>query len=154
MTESVVKDVSSAEMAERLRRLPATLPVLPMRDMVIYPYIIQPLCVGRPMSRKALEIAMAQDRYLLLLAQRDPSDEDPAPEDLYTVGTVVECDGIKTCVALTLFARAMPVWLDRVSRCWANWASTISPGVNMPRPWTQCCAPDFGWTRHMWPNGC
>ena len=91
MTESVVKDVSSAEMAERLRRLPATLPVLPMRDMVIYPYIIQPLCVGRPMSRKALEIAMAQDRYLLLLAQRDPSDEDPAPEDLYTVGTVVEC---------------------------------------------------------------
>ncbi len=76
---------------ERLRQVPEILPVLPIRDTVIYPYIIQPLCIGREKSRRALEAAMSRDRYLLLVAQRDTTNDDPMPEDLYTVGTVVEC---------------------------------------------------------------
>jgi ATP-dependent Lon protease len=76
---------------ERVARIPAVLPVLPMRDMVIYPYVIQPLVVGRPRSRAALDTAMRQDRFILLVAQRDPSMEEPAPDDLYPIGTVAEC---------------------------------------------------------------
>jgi len=76
---------------ERLQRLPATLPLLPMRDMVVYPYVIQPLVVGRPKSRLAVEQAMRHDRYLLLVAQRDPLIDDPSPDDLHQIGTVVEC---------------------------------------------------------------
>ena len=91
MPERVEESPVFIEINDRMRRLPTVIPVLPMRDMVIYPYIIQPLCVGRPMSRKALETAMASDRYLLLLAQRDPTEEDPDPDDLYSVGTIAEC---------------------------------------------------------------
>ncbi|HEX2948480.1 MAG TPA: endopeptidase La [Armatimonadota bacterium] len=75
----------------RIQRVPTTLPVLPMRDMVIYPYIIQPLCVGREPSRQALEAAMNEERHILLLTQRDASIESPTTDDLYTVGTVAEC---------------------------------------------------------------
>ena len=65
--------------------------MLPMRDTVIYPGIIQPLSVGRPVSRAALEAAMAQERHLLLLTQRDAAMSEPSSDDLYQVGTVAEC---------------------------------------------------------------
>ncbi len=76
---------------ERVGRIPPVLPVLPMRDMVVYPFVIQPLVVGRPRSRAALDTAMRQDRFILLVAQRDPTTEEPTPEDLYPMGTVAEC---------------------------------------------------------------
>lgn len=76
---------------DRLRHVPTTLPVLPLRDMVIYPYMIHPLCVGRPKSRLALEASMTNDRYILLVAQRNAQTDDPSTDDLYTVGTIAEC---------------------------------------------------------------
>ncbi|MHB9026686.1 MAG: endopeptidase La [Armatimonadota bacterium] len=76
---------------ERLLNVPTTLPVLPMRGTVIYPYTIQPLCVGRERSRLALEAAMTQDRYILLLTQREAGTEEPKPDELFTIGTVAEC---------------------------------------------------------------
>ncbi len=79
------------ESDERIRRVPESLPVLPMRDTVIYPNIIQPLSVGRAISRAALEAAMAQERHVLLLTQRDATVGEPGTEDLYQVGTVAEC---------------------------------------------------------------
>ena len=79
------------ESDERIQRVPTTLPVLPMRDTIIYPGIIQPLSVGRAISRAALEAAMAQDRYLLLLTQHDAAVSDPSGDDLFLVGTVAEC---------------------------------------------------------------
>jgi len=91
MPERIEEVAVLTEINDRVRRLPTVIPVLPMRDTVIYPYIIQPLSVGRPLSRKALDAAMASDRYLLLLAQRDPTVEDPDPEDMYQVGIIVEC---------------------------------------------------------------
>jgi len=91
MTETRDDRVVYIESDERIRRIPAVLPVLPMRDTVIYPFVIQPLVVGRPMSRAALEAAMGQERYILLVAQRDGAIEDPGVDDLYSVGTVAEC---------------------------------------------------------------
>lgn len=64
------------------------IPLLPVRDMVLFPGVIVPLFVGRPRSLRALEEAMLQDRTVLVVAQKDMSVEDPEPEDIYSVGTI------------------------------------------------------------------
>ncbi|MEZ7831802.1 MAG: endopeptidase La [Gammaproteobacteria bacterium] len=63
-------------------------PLLPLRDVVVYPQIVQPLFVGRPKSIKALEIAMSSDKQVLLVAQKNASDDEPAADDLYQIGTL------------------------------------------------------------------
>jgi ATP-dependent Lon protease len=63
-------------------------PLLPLRDVVVYPQIVQPLFVGRPKSIKALEIAMSSDKQVLLVAQKNASDDEPAANDLYQIGTL------------------------------------------------------------------
>jgi ATP-dependent Lon protease len=63
-------------------------PVLPLRDIVVFPHMIVPLFVGREKSIKALEEVMREDKKVLLVAQRNAADDDPAPAALYTVGTV------------------------------------------------------------------
>src|SRR5215203_4697545 len=64
------------------------LPVLPLRDIVIYPFMIVPLFVSRDRSIKAVETALSQDRMILLVSQKDVNKEEPEQDDLYTVGTV------------------------------------------------------------------
>ena len=66
----------------------SSLPLLPLRDVVVYPQVVQPLFVGRPRSQRGLEVAMANDKQILLVAQRDPAEDDPGMEDLFEVGTV------------------------------------------------------------------
>jgi ATP-dependent Lon protease len=68
--------------------IPQTLPVLPVRDIVIFPYMILPLFVGRDISIKAVDSALSKDRMVLLLTQKDLNVENPIPEDLYNMGTV------------------------------------------------------------------
>jgi ATP-dependent Lon protease len=65
-----------------------TYPVLPLRDIVVFPQMIVPLFVGRDKSVAALEIAMQGDKTVFLLSQKNPGDEDPGVEDLYDVGTL------------------------------------------------------------------
>ena len=64
------------------------LPLLPLRDVVVYPHMVLPLFVGRERSIEALENAMANDKQVLLVAQRNAADDDPRADDLYQVGTV------------------------------------------------------------------
>lgn len=64
------------------------LPLLPLRDVVVYPHMVLPLFVGREKSIEALEDAMANDKQVLLAAQRNASDDDPGADDIYQVGTV------------------------------------------------------------------
>ena len=64
------------------------LPVLPLRDVVVYPHMVIPLFVGREKSIKALEAAMEQDKQILLVAQQSASLDDPQPEDIYSIGTL------------------------------------------------------------------
>ena len=64
------------------------LPLLPLRDVVVYPQIVQPLFVGRPKSIKALEVAMANDKQVLLVAQKNASDDEPGADDLFSIGTI------------------------------------------------------------------
>ena len=65
-----------------------TLPVLPLRDVVVYPHMVIPLFVGREKSIKALEASMVDNKQIFLVAQRKSSNDDPLAEDVYTIGTV------------------------------------------------------------------
>ncbi|NOX75405.1 MAG: endopeptidase La, partial [Gammaproteobacteria bacterium] len=64
------------------------MPVLPLRDVVVYPYMVIPLFVGRDKSIRALEAAMEDDKQILLAAQKSASLDEPEPEDLYRTGTI------------------------------------------------------------------
>ena len=63
-------------------------PVLPLRDIVVFPHMIVPLFVGRERSVKALEDVMKEDKQILLIAQKNAADDDPVREDIYRVGTI------------------------------------------------------------------
>jgi ATP-dependent Lon protease len=68
--------------------VPDVIPVLPVRDMVMYPSVILPLFVGRDMSINAVEKALSKDRLILVVAQKDLTDEDPLPSRIYSIGVV------------------------------------------------------------------
>ena len=67
---------------------PMQLPLLPLRDVVVYPHMVLPLFVGRERSIEALEHAMAGSKQVLLVAQREAGDDNPGVDDLYQVGTI------------------------------------------------------------------
>ena len=71
-----------------MQEVPVTYPVLPLRDIVVFPHMIVPLFVGRQKSIKALEDVMKDDKQILLATQKNAGDDDPATEDVYDVGTV------------------------------------------------------------------
>lgn len=71
-------------------RLPRVLPVVPVRDQVYYPNMLFPLLVGREKSIRSLDEAVAKNRRLILVAQKEISTEEPEPSDLYDVGVMVE----------------------------------------------------------------
>lgn len=80
--------LSEAEFGEPQMSIPPELPVLPLRDIVIYPFMIVPLFVSRDKSIRAVDEALSQNRMILLVSQKDLDKEEPTQEDLYKVGTV------------------------------------------------------------------
>src|SRR3972149_8989577 len=81
MTQLFIRDSDVIEPAGRL-------PVLPLRDVVLFPHVAMPLLVGRAGSLAALEAAEASDKLVLLMTQRDSSVQDPAAADLFRTGTL------------------------------------------------------------------
>ncbi len=77
----IEEDVSDAE-------IPTSLPLLPVRDVVIFTDMLLPLFVGREKSIQAVETAIAKDRFLFVATQKDPAIENPRPEDIFAVGTI------------------------------------------------------------------
>ena len=69
-------------------KIPQEMPLLPVRDVVIFPFMILPLFVGRETSVAAVNEALGKDRMILLVSQKEGSDDNPGPEDLFPVGTV------------------------------------------------------------------
>ncbi len=78
------KDKTSDVIKDQLQ----VIPVLPLRDVVVYPYMVIPLFVGRDKSIRALEAAMEDDKQILLAAQKNASQDEPETDDLYRIGTV------------------------------------------------------------------
>src|SRR6266480_3894979 len=65
-----------------------TLPIVPLRDVVVFPHMMMPFVIGRPSSTRALEHALLKDKRIFLAAQHDASIDDPKPDDIYTMGCV------------------------------------------------------------------
>ena len=65
-----------------------TLPMVPIRDVVLFPYMMIPFVIGRPASVKALELAFNGDKRIFLATQHDASIDDPKPSEIYSVGTI------------------------------------------------------------------
>ncbi|MFP4226830.1 MAG: LON peptidase substrate-binding domain-containing protein, partial [Desulfobacterales bacterium] len=73
---------------DQVEDIPEKLPLLPVRDVVIFPDMVLPLYIGREKSIQAVEAAMDNERMLFLATQKDPSVEDPRPDDIFRIGTV------------------------------------------------------------------
>jgi len=82
-------------------------PLLPLRDVVVFPHMVIPLFVGRPKSIKALEMAMEGAKSILLVAQKSAAQDEPGAGDLYNIG----------CVANILQMLKLP---DGTIRCWSK----------------------------------
>ena len=67
---------------------PVSLPMLPLRDVVVFPHMVIPLFVGRPKSIKAMEVAMEAGKHIFLAAQKSAAQDDPAATDIYEIGCV------------------------------------------------------------------
>ncbi|HKY71428.1 MAG TPA: endopeptidase La [Nitrospira sp.] len=84
MSESIEQDLTPPQNVE----IPDQLPLLPVRDIVVFPYMVLPLFVGREMSIKAIEAALAGNRMIFLATQKALDVENPSPDDIHSIGTV------------------------------------------------------------------
>ena len=124
------------------------MPVLPLRDVVVYPHMVIPLFVGREKSILALEQAMKVDKQVLLLAQKQADVDEPAAKDLYDVGTVATIlqllklpDGtVKVLVEGVERASVDEPRADRVLHRDRNAAQRMASATTSAR-WTCSCAP-------------
>lgn len=82
------EDIEEVGDIKRLEDIPTRLPVLPLRDSLVLPYMLFPILVGREQSVQAIEYAAKAGKFILLVAQKDSSLEDPTRDELYRVGTV------------------------------------------------------------------
>ena len=87
-TDLNTTDIEAGGESQDELRIPEVLPLLPVRDVVVYPFMIIPLFVGRESSIKAVDQALAGDRMILLATQHEIGEEEPPPEKIYEVGTV------------------------------------------------------------------
>ena len=89
-TESSLSEegASAPEEKDKPAEVPATMPMLAVRDIVVFNYMILPLFVGRDRSVKAVDAALNNNRYILISTQKNESTEDPGPDDVYHTGTV------------------------------------------------------------------
>ncbi|HEY2848019.1 MAG TPA: endopeptidase La, partial [Pyrinomonadaceae bacterium] len=87
-TDEFTIALAESDAIEPMMQIPSELPVLPLRDIVIYPFMIVPLFVSRDRSIRAVEQSLSENRMILLVSQKDVNKEEPKQDDLYEVGTV------------------------------------------------------------------
>jgi len=127
MSDDVKVDV---EQEKSSPSIPYELPVVPVRDIVVHPYMVVPLFVSREMSIKAVDASLAKRRFILVVTQRDKEVEAPKPEDIYEVGAVcliirmlklpdgrvrLWAQGIDRA-RVTKLVRTSPYWRARIER--------------------------------------
>ena len=150
MVENVNEDITvSLEPVEPDPQLqiPEELPLLPLRDIVIYPYMIVPLFVSREKSIRAVDQALGEHRMILLACQKDLDKEEPKQDDLYKVGTVAvicvseftvnDVEFVPLNATLDAEVRAVPVMTtleptSAIRQVLAGFATAMSSRSRMP----------------------
>ena len=126
-------------------------PVLPLRDIVVFPHMIVPLFVGREKSIHALEEVMKDDKQILLVAQKNASQDDPGRDDIYRVGTISS-----VLQLLKLPDGTVKVLVEGNARARIRASSTIrASSRSTPSPWTRArarCARPRRWCAPWWPS--
>ena len=115
-------------------------PVLPLRDIVVFPHMIVPLFVGRDKSVAALEAAMAADKEIFLVAQLDPGEDDPAREDLYEMGvtaTVLQLLKLPDGTVRVLVEGKARARLDELTPGETHLSATVEPVDDLPAEGTE-----------------
>src|SRR2546423_2803239 len=85
---NITESIEAVDAGEQNLQIPESLPVLPLRDIVIYPFMIVPLFVSREKSIRAVDEALGENRMIFLVSQRDLDKEEPAGADLFTTRTL------------------------------------------------------------------
>ena len=116
-------------------------PVLPLRDVVVYPHMVLPLFVGREKSIQALDVAMRTDKRIMLVAQKQADVDDPKADDLYRIATVAT-----VLQLLKLPDGTVKVLVEGVDRARIEKLHAASTTRAMPR----CCRPPRPTTRRKW----
>ena len=104
-------------------------PVLPLRDIVVFPHMIVPLFVGREKSIKALEEVMRSDTFILLATQKNASDDDPATDAIYSVGTLAS-----VLQLLKLPDGTVKVLVEGAARAARASITPIARNITRPKP--------------------
>lgn len=108
------------ESTDALEKIPTELPIVTLRDIVIFPHMIFPLLAGRPATQKAIEYSIMNDRMVMLLAQKDPTEEKPRKEDLYQIGVAA-----KVLQVLRLPTGLAKILVEGIARAQAQRISTV-----------------------------
>ena len=90
MNQSEDIDIHASDDGSIVDNIPETLPILPLRDIVIFPYMIFPVLVGREQSIRAANYASEKSKYIFLSTQKKSNVEDPTSNDIYTDGTIAK----------------------------------------------------------------
>ena len=113
--------------------LPATpidLPLLPLRDVVVFPHMVIPLFVGRPKSIKALEMAMEADRRIMLVAQKAAAKDEPSVSDMFEVGcisTILQMLKLPDGTVKVLVEGQQRALVDAVHEAESHFTATTTP---------------------------
>ena len=115
------------------KQLPATpldLPLLPLRDVVVFPHMVIPLFVGRPKSIKALELAMESDRRIMLVAQKAAAKDEPAVGDMFDMGavsTILQMLKLPDGTVKVLVEGQQRARVDAITDAQTHFVATVSP---------------------------
>ena len=109
---------------------PLQLPLLPLRDVVVFPHMVIPLFVGRPKSIKALELAMEADRTIMLVAQKAAAKDDPSVSDMFEVGcvsTILQMLKLPDGTVKVLVEGQQRARVDTIEDAETHFSTTVTP---------------------------
>jgi len=114
----------------QLQETPLLLPLLPLRDVVVFPHMVIPLFVGRPKSIKALEAAMEAGRQIVLVAQKAAGKDEPGPNDMFDIGcisSVLQMLKLPDGTVKVLVEGSQRAQIGRISDNGAHFEAKVSP---------------------------
>ena len=113
-----------------LTSMPINLPLLPLRDVVVFPHMVIPLFVGRPKSIKALELAMEAERRIMLVAQKTAAKDEPSVEDMFEVGcvaTILQLLKLPDGTVKVLVEGQQRAKVNKIEECEQHFTANVSP---------------------------
>ena len=116
---------------------PIDLPLLPLRDVVVFPHMVIPLFVGRPKSIKALESAMEAERRIMLVAQKAAAKDEPSVEDMFEVGcvaTILQLLKLPDGTVKVLVEGQQRAKVNKIEEGESHFSANLTPVVTVPAP--------------------